>query len=78
MTYTVKVSKDNTPDVFDAISNMIDDVHVRHRNYGRMDITRAITKEFGIVIHEYDYNDLSHKVEFPNKHEYLLFLMKWA
>lgn len=76
MTFSVKVSLKNTPDLFNAFIKMIDDIHARHRTHGRMEIARAIAEEFNIIVHE--YNDGGHKVEFPNEHEYLLFIMKWA
>ena len=76
MTFSVKVSKTDTPDLFNAFVKMIDDIHARHRTHGRMEIARAIAEEFKIVVHE--YNDGGHKVEFPSERDYLMFILRWS
>lgn len=82
MSYSIKVSRDETPELFKAFEKFI--IHLGSicgSNY-KKELIEIMKTEYNIKIQEHVYCEKTHvnyhPVEFANEQDFLLFLLKWT
>ncbi len=73
-------SKSTHPLVFQSFVNAIKYIKEKDQTNNRADIINLIEKEFGIKLIQKDRHENQTKwaAHFPNKQEYMLFLLRWS
>lgn len=82
MTYSIFVSKENTPTEFNGLLRIINKVtEEQYNKRSTAEIVEFIKTNYGMQIHAFTKNDAGeagHTVDFISEKDYIIFMLKWT